>query len=235
MLRQCVGLVFLIFAVKAQTTKGLPSSPYGHFVGFFDARFEHDGRQVTLLAPLTFIDPELVEWVSPAGSRVDGASIPRWAWSIIGDPFEGKYRDASAIHDVACDMKSRTWESAHRVLYYAMLVNGADPITAKVTYAAVYHFGPRWADPIRPSESVPIDPLRKSDFNKLKRKIVDRETKPANASKILRELSRARAGAGSGPAMIGITGAASASAGAVARDQEMVWPMSIFEIEQYKP
>lgn len=97
-----------------------------------------------LLKSLAYIDPIEVEWIAPKGWVVDGASIPKFAWSIIGGPFEGKYRDASVIHDVACDQKIRPWEDVHEVFHFAMLCSGVTPLKAHIMYAAVYHFGPRW-------------------------------------------------------------------------------------------
>lgn len=70
---------------------------------------------------------------------------PRFAWSIIGGPFEGKYRKASVIHDVTCVEKARPWQEVHLAFYEAMLADGVGEKKAKVMYAAVYHRGPRWA------------------------------------------------------------------------------------------
>lgn len=75
---------------------------------------------------------------------MDGASIPQIAWSIIGGSFEGKYRKASVIHDVACNAKNRPWQDVHEAFYTAMLAGGAEGIKAKIVCAAVYYFGPRW-------------------------------------------------------------------------------------------
>jgi hypothetical protein len=97
-----------------------------------------------VLARFGYVDPTRIEWDAPAGSIVDGASIPRFAWSIIGGPFEGKYRDASVVHDVACDQRKRPWESVHEMFYSAMRASGVGSVLAKTMYAAVYHFGPRW-------------------------------------------------------------------------------------------
>ena len=96
-----------------------------------------------LLSPLAYFDPTGVEWNAPSGWVVDGASIPQVAWSFIGGPFEGKYRNASVIHDVGCDQKNRPWEAVHEVFYSAMLTSGVETWRAKIMYAAVYHFGPR--------------------------------------------------------------------------------------------
>jgi len=48
------------------------------------------------------------------------------------------------IHDVACDQQTRPWESAHEAFYWAMRASRVDAIQAKIMYAVVYHFGPRW-------------------------------------------------------------------------------------------
>lgn len=66
------------------------------------------------------------------------------AWSFIGGPFEGKYRNASVIHDVACDLALRRWEDVHEAFFNAMRAGGVEVIKAKIMYGAVYHFGPRW-------------------------------------------------------------------------------------------
>lgn len=117
---------------------------YGRFVGSVVVEWLDDGRLMKLIAPFAYIAPDGLQWDAPAGSIIDGASIPRFAWSIIGGPFEGKYRNASVIHDVACDERLRSWQEVHQTFYTAMLASDVDKITAKIMYAAVYHFGPRW-------------------------------------------------------------------------------------------
>lgn len=117
---------------------------HGHYIGTVKTEWLPDGRNMKLLSELRFVDPNGVIWIAPKGSVVDGASIPRFAWSLIGGPFEGNYRDASVIHDVACDQKARSWESVHLAFYNAMLTSSVNEIKAKTMYAAVYHFGPRW-------------------------------------------------------------------------------------------
>jgi Protein of unknown function (DUF1353) len=114
------------------------------YVGTVQTEWLEDGRRMKLLQPLQYIDPACNVWDAPKESIVDGASIPQFAWSILGGPFEGKYRNASVIHDVACDQKTKPWEAVHEVFYNAMIASGVSIVTAKVMYAAVYHFGPRW-------------------------------------------------------------------------------------------
>lgn len=103
------------------------------------------GRKMKLEKDFTFIDGAGVKWVASSGRIVDGASIPRIIWPILGGPYEGLYREASVVHDVACEDKTRPWEHVHRMFYEAMLTSGVDSSDAKIMYAAVYHFGPRWS------------------------------------------------------------------------------------------
>jgi len=126
---------------------GLPGSAqaaqFGNFIGSVVAEWLTDGRKMKLVEPFAYVDPHGRRWDAPRGSIVDGASIPKIAWSIIGGPFEGKYRDASVIHDVACVERQREWQVVHDAFYTAMRASGVNQSQA-IMYAAVYHFGPRW-------------------------------------------------------------------------------------------
>lgn len=53
------------------------------------------------------------------GNTYDGASIPCWAWSIIGHPLEQRFRWPSYWHDRLCET-ARTW--ADRRLADAVLL-----------------------------------------------------------------------------------------------------------------
>jgi Protein of unknown function (DUF1353) len=97
-----------------------PTSTWGYFSGPIDTRWEADGRTMTLLNELRYTDPKGVVWIAPAGSEVDGASIPRALWPFFGGPFEGKYRNASVLHDVAYDQKTRPWQQVDRMFYDAL-------------------------------------------------------------------------------------------------------------------
>src|SRR2546430_931176 len=118
--------VFLILALCGVSLKPVTAQAHGKFVGVVQTEWLGDGRKMKLLSTFHFIDSAGTDWEAPAGSIVDGASIPQFAWSIIGGPFEGNYRDASVIHDVACDQKARTWESVHEAFYNAMLTSGVE-------------------------------------------------------------------------------------------------------------
>lgn len=150
---------------EAQTT-----TEFGRYSGKVQTEWL-DERKMTLLSDLKYTDPEGQEWLAPKGAKIDGASIPRMLWSMIGSPFSGKYRNASVIHDVACDEKKRPWQSVHRAFYHAMRASDVEPLQAKIMYAAVNNFGPRWG--VRGN----TDPrLSDADFNQLIGSIKQGET-----------------------------------------------------------
>lgn len=131
---------------------------FGYFEGDVITKWEDDGRLMTLVNTIKYVDPQGIEWIAPAGSWTDGASIPQMAWTLVGGPYEGKHRKAAVFHDVACVERKRAWEQVHRMFYSAMQAAGVPELTAKQMFAAVYAFGPRWepvpfaAEPIEPAE-----------------------------------------------------------------------------------
>lgn len=134
-----------ITASPALATDDVPSTGVPlQFVGRFVGEFLEDGRKVRLLENYTYVDPNGETWPVPVDTVVDGASIPQLFWTLIGGPFEGKYRNASVVHDYYCDQKTRPWEKVHRMFYDAMVESGVEPLQAKIMYYAVYNFGPRW-------------------------------------------------------------------------------------------
>jgi hypothetical protein len=130
-----------------------PTSTWGYFSGPIDTRWEADGRTMTLLNELRYTDPKGVVWIAPAGSEVDGASIPRALWPFLGGPFEGKYRNASVLDDVAYDQKSRPWQQVDRMFYDAMRCAGVGVVEAKTLYYALYRHGRHWKFKKKPEES----------------------------------------------------------------------------------
>jgi hypothetical protein len=124
---------------------------FGSFEGDLVVKVLDDGRKVRLAHPFAFKDPAGKLWSVPTGAVVDGASIPEAFWSFIGGPFEGKYREASVIHDHYCVEQTETWENVHLAFYNGMRANGVGPVQAKIMYGAVYNFGPRWLE-VRPGE-----------------------------------------------------------------------------------
>lgn len=138
---KCTLSLILIAALSFSVSAAAP----GRYIGDVITKWLDDGRLMELQSDFRYIDPFGKEWLAPRGAKVDGASIPPAAWPIIGGPFEGKYRNASVIHDVACQRKDRPWQEVHRVFYDAMLTSGVPSLKAKTMYAAVLLGGPKWS------------------------------------------------------------------------------------------
>ncbi|QTD56941.1 DUF1353 domain-containing protein [Parasphingorhabdus cellanae] len=115
-----------------------------HYTGRPRFEWDEDGRIMTLLNRFAFVDKAQRVWSVPANVRVDGASIPKFAWSILGSPFVGRYRKASVVHDWYCDIRTREWKATHRMFYEAMRASKVSGAKARIMYAAVYYAGPRW-------------------------------------------------------------------------------------------
>ncbi len=110
--------------------------------------------RVKLLNELTFTDPAGREWHAPVGLVSDGASIPEVLWSIMGNPFAGRYRRAALFHDEACRNREASAKDSHRMFYDAMIADGVELEVAQRFYAAVRLFGPSWPDPRRRAMSL---------------------------------------------------------------------------------
>lgn len=103
-----------------------------------------DGRQFDLVNDYRYVDSRGVEWKVPSGTRVNGASIPSYLWSIVGGPWEGKYRNASVIHDYFYGQRKYASEEIHWVFYDAMRKSNVGIVKAKLMYWAVLRFNPKW-------------------------------------------------------------------------------------------
>ena len=115
------------------------------FIGDVDVRWlANEPRKMKLLEAFQFVDKKGVKWSAPIGSIIDGASIPKLFWRLIGSPFVGKYRRASVIHDVYCVTKERPHSQVHKMFYDAMRVDGVSYLKAKTMYLAVKWGGPKW-------------------------------------------------------------------------------------------
>jgi hypothetical protein len=132
------------------------SNAWGYYTGEPETRWNSDGRSMTLLSELRYTDPHGLVWVAPAGSTVDGASVPRSLWSIMGGPFEGKYRNASVLHDVAYEQHNRPWQDCDRMFYNAMRCSGVGVVEAKTMYYSLYRFGHHWKFSIKRAKAVKV-------------------------------------------------------------------------------
>lgn len=94
-------------------------------------------REMRLLEPFSFVDPDGRCWVVPAGTEVNGASIPRTLWSSVGSPYTGDYRCAAILHDAAIRDPLVVRAEADAMFYQACLAGGCTPSQSKLLYAGV--------------------------------------------------------------------------------------------------
>lgn len=132
---------FLTFLLSSNTVQ---ADEFGDFVGHVRVEWCDDGRNMRLLDNFAYKDPSNVTWDAPKDAVIDGASIPHAFWSLVGGPFEGRYRNASVVHDIACEKRNRPWKQVHRMFYNACRRGKVSKKKALVMYGAVYHGGPRW-------------------------------------------------------------------------------------------
>ncbi|MGH8139753.1 MAG: DUF1353 domain-containing protein [Steroidobacteraceae bacterium] len=97
-------------------------------------------RNMQVLKEFWFRDPAGTIWTTPAGWNVDGASIPRALWTLVGSPYTGDYRRASIVHDKACgdangDAKAR--RAADRMFYHACRAGGCSIFEGTLLYIGV--------------------------------------------------------------------------------------------------
>ncbi|WP_052369284.1 DUF1353 domain-containing protein [Citrobacter sp. S-77] len=117
-------------------------SQYGFFEGEVKTCWLTDitpNRNMEILENFSYNDPDGKNWVTQNGSTINGASIPRVFWSVVGSPYIGNYRRASVIHDIACCLvKTRSErKKADKMFYYACLADKCPPSQARVFYVAV--------------------------------------------------------------------------------------------------
>jgi Protein of unknown function (DUF1353) len=131
---------------------------FGRYTGKLILEPLQGNRRMRTTQEFGFQDADGRHWRVPPGTSVDGTSIPPAMWSLVDGLWEGKYRAALVVHDYHCAIRSRDWQSVHRMLYEAIRVAGATERRAKLVYAGVYFAGPRWESrvggPARSSRTV---------------------------------------------------------------------------------
>lgn len=86
-------------------------------------------------------------WHVPKGFVYDGASIPWWAWALIGHPGDGRFAEAAALHDWLYESHQVSRSIADAVFLELLLrktapSDGAPPVAvpkwkANIMWAAV--------------------------------------------------------------------------------------------------
>lgn len=153
-----VAAVVLAQAANACVFKDPPKN-FGSFdgdvVGKFVSKAYASRPLFELSEALVYTSPTGSEFTAIADYIVDGASIPRVLWSVIGGPFSGNHLKASVVHDYytdtcqihphpevgrACQNKLTEFqddELIHSNYYLGMLAAGVSEENACAEYIAV--------------------------------------------------------------------------------------------------
>ena len=84
------------------------------------------------------------------GFRTDGATIPMWAWSVIGHPFDGEFIRAALVHDALYVHHGLRRITADRIFRDILIQDGTPYWKASMMYGAVRAMGgAAWEDPAR--------------------------------------------------------------------------------------
>jgi hypothetical protein len=143
-MRHCSGRMLLTVAaimngagIELAEANAKERGFYGSFEFAWLAEPVGQHRNMRLLSEVSFVDASGKEWGVPAGTVVDGATIPPAMWSVAGSPFTGNYRRASVIHDHYCETVTTGAEPVHRLFLDAMLLDGVPSAEANSKYVAV--------------------------------------------------------------------------------------------------
>jgi len=101
-------------------------------------------RKMQLLKDFSFVDKHGVKWQAKKGDVVDGSSIPRFLWPVIGSPLVGMHRRASVLHDPYCVNKSRPHKQVHQMYFDACRADGVTKTKAKIMHNGIKLAGPKW-------------------------------------------------------------------------------------------
>lgn len=96
--------------------------------------------EVTLLKPLELImgDHSII---IPDGESFDGASIPRFAWSLVGSPLSDENLRPGIVHDWLYRYAIYQRKKCDDIFYELLRMEGKSFFGAKVMYLAVRCFG----------------------------------------------------------------------------------------------
>lgn len=103
---------------------------------------------VTILSALKFRNEQDITYVGKnfdivikKGFEFDGASIPRFLWSIYGCPIGGSYSLPAMLHDLLYATHIFSKEYSDKIFRRAMIASGVSRRQAREMYMAVKLFG----------------------------------------------------------------------------------------------
>ena len=102
------------------------------------AEFVPGEDEITLLKNLSYYDNRSKQlFVVSSGFICNGASIPRFLWSILGHPFQSDVRRAAILHDFLYRNTIVKRKVADQMFYDAMIEDGCEEAKAQTIHAGV--------------------------------------------------------------------------------------------------
>lgn len=102
------------------------------------------GRKMKLVEDFIFVDKYGVIWKAKKDTLIDGSSIPRLFWVLVGSPFVGLHRRASVLHDPACVEQERPHKQVHQMYEDACIADGVLKDKAERMHKFIKLGGPKW-------------------------------------------------------------------------------------------
>lgn len=104
-------------------------------------------KVVVLNDSLEWIDSGGTHCIVPAGFVSDGATLPSFAWWLLGGKLSLDWISSAIVHDFSCVVKpawARTNTIAAVRFYRGLRADGMSWWKARLAYYAVKTFGPKW-------------------------------------------------------------------------------------------
>ena len=142
------GIVFLALVIVSDDADGAGAIGKGRFEGRAELERLDDDPFVArfrLIGELRFDQAGGEIWLTPRNSILDSQSMPPMFIQLIGHPFEREFRKTAVTYDFAVKSKYHPWKKAQRMFYEGTLIEGVEPIEAKVMYMLLSASGSRWA------------------------------------------------------------------------------------------
>lgn len=165
-MREAIFIIATILGLNnalAQQFGQFEGNPVGEFIAGTERPL------FKLRETFVFRDPNGLEWTAPAGEVVDGASIPWYAWTLVGGPFSGNYLNAAIVHDYFCCAKIREYHSTHHAFWLGMRSAGVGEAMAWTFWVAVRLRGPDYwfvdpsAKPPKPCKQDTVSSMSSAD------------------------------------------------------------------------
>jgi len=131
--------------LKMGNTGVKSSTPHeASFFGDRSLRIDSETYKATTVGEFGFVDSKGISWTVPKGRVVNGASVPRTVWPILGAPLSSDYTIPIILRDYYAEIQTRPWQDVNRMFSESLLKAGVNQTKAAILYQAVVSFGPRW-------------------------------------------------------------------------------------------